>query len=67
MAMSSETGQIYIFDLETGALTTTFTSHAMSVRSVAWSPDSSVRIQSTASWKPHFINSVLASSQCIRR
>jgi WD40 repeat protein len=42
--MSSETGQIYIFDLEAGSLTTTFTSHVMSVRSLAWSPDSSVRI-----------------------
>jgi WD40 repeat protein len=44
VAMSSETGQIYIFDLEAGSLTTTFTSHAKSVRSLAWSPDSSVRI-----------------------
>lgn len=41
--MSSETGQIFIFDLESNSLTTTYTSHAMSVRSLAWSPDSSVR------------------------
>ena len=40
--MSSESGQIYIFDVETSTLSMTFTSHAMSVRSVAWSPDSNV-------------------------
>lgn len=43
LAMSSETGQIFVFDLETNSLSAAFTSHAMSVRSVAWSPDSSVR------------------------
>ena len=41
--MSSESGQIYIFDIETSTLSVTFTSHAMPVRSVAWSPDSNVR------------------------
>ena len=40
--MSSESGQIYIFDIETGALSIAFTSYAMSVHSVAWSPDSTV-------------------------
>ncbi|PPQ65730.1 hypothetical protein CVT24_011763, partial [Panaeolus cyanescens] len=40
VAMSSETGQIYVFDLESNTLSITFTSHAMSVRSLAWSPDS---------------------------
>lgn len=42
VAMSSDAGQIFIFDLESETLATTFTSHAMSVRSLAWSPDSSV-------------------------
>jgi len=40
--MSSETGQIFIFDIESSSLSITYTSHAMSVRSLAWSPDSSV-------------------------
>lgn len=40
--MSSETGQIFIFDVESSSLSLTFTSHAMAVRSLAWSPDSSV-------------------------
>lgn len=42
--MSMETGQIYIFDVEAGSLTTTYTSHALNVRSLAWSADSSVRV-----------------------
>lgn len=42
VALSSETGQIFIFDTESSALSITFTSHAMAVRSVAWSPDSNV-------------------------
>jgi len=42
LAMSSETGQIFIFDLEKSALATTYTSHAMPVRSLSWSSDSSV-------------------------
>jgi WD repeat-containing protein 61 len=42
LAMSSESGQIYIFDIESSTLSITFTSHAMSVRSLAWSPDSNV-------------------------
>ena len=42
MALSSETGQIYVFDLESNSLIATYTSHAMAVRSLAWSPDSSV-------------------------
>jgi len=40
VAMSSETGQIYIFDLGSASLLATYTSHAMAVRSLAWSPDS---------------------------
>ena len=44
IALASESGQVFIFDLESNALATAFTSHAMSVRSVAWSYDSSVRI-----------------------
>ena len=40
--MSSETGQIYIFDLASEKLLSTYTSHAMAVRSLAWAPDSQV-------------------------
>lgn len=41
--MSSETGQIYIFDLASEKLLATYGSHAMAVRSLAWSSDSQVR------------------------
>ncbi|KDR84418.1 hypothetical protein GALMADRAFT_237275 [Galerina marginata CBS 339.88] len=47
VAMSSETGQIYIFDVESSALSFTFTSHAMSVRSLAWSPDSNLLLSAS--------------------
>ncbi|KAF5321064.1 hypothetical protein D9619_000132 [Psilocybe cf. subviscida] len=47
VAMSSESGQIYIFDIEAGALSFTFTSHAMSVRSLAWSPDSNLLLSAS--------------------
>jgi len=39
-----ETGQIFVFDLESNTLWTTFTSHAMPVRSISWSADSSVSV-----------------------
>ena len=42
VALSTESGQIYVFDLESGSLATTFTSHAMSVRDIVWSPDGNV-------------------------
>ena len=42
VAMSTEAGQIYIFDLESNSLTATYTSHAMSVRALSWSPDCQV-------------------------
>ncbi|KAJ7129338.1 WD repeat-containing protein 61, partial [Mycena epipterygia] len=47
IALSTETGQIYIFDIEAGALTTTYTSHALSVRSLAWSADSSLLLSAS--------------------
>ncbi|KAJ7094450.1 WD repeat-containing protein 61 [Mycena belliarum] len=47
IALSTETGQIYIFDVEAGELTTTYTSHAMSVRSLAWSADSSLLLSAS--------------------
>lgn len=47
VALSSETGQIYIFDLESNSLSMTFTSHAMAVRSVAWSPDSTLLLSAS--------------------
>src|SRR5882724_8751650 len=40
--MSSETGQLYMFDVESSQLLNTYTSHAMCVRSLAWSPDAQV-------------------------
>jgi len=47
VALALETGQIFIFDLESNALSTTFTSHAMAVRSLAWSADSSLLISAS--------------------
>ncbi|KAF8722348.1 hypothetical protein AX14_009879 [Amanita brunnescens Koide BX004] len=47
IALASESGQVFIFDLESNALATAFTSHAMSVRSVAWSYDSSLLISAS--------------------
>ncbi|KAF8805991.1 WD repeat-containing protein 61 [Phlegmacium glaucopus] len=47
IAMSSESGQIYIFDIESSTLSITFTSHAMSVRSLAWSPDSNLLLSAS--------------------
>ncbi|CAK5262487.1 unnamed protein product [Mycena citricolor] len=42
VALSTEAGQIYIFDLEAGALSATYTSHALAVRALSWSADSSL-------------------------
>ncbi|KAH7887304.1 WD40-repeat-containing domain protein [Phlebopus sp. FC_14] len=39
LALSTETGQVFIFDLESASLTATYSSHAMTVRSFAWSHD----------------------------
>ncbi|KAG5651490.1 hypothetical protein H0H81_008490 [Sphagnurus paluster] len=47
IAMSSETGQIFLFDIESSSLITTYTSHAMSVRNLAWSPDSSLLLSAS--------------------
>ncbi|KAF8139095.1 WD40-repeat-containing domain protein [Boletus edulis] len=65
IALSSESGHVFIFDLESGSLATTYTSHAMAVRSLAWSYDGQLLItasddkrlvlhdvRSTASGKP---------------
>ncbi|KAJ7930110.1 WD repeat-containing protein 61 [Mycena leptocephala] len=49
IALSTETGQIYIFDVEAQALTTTYTSHALSVRSLAWSATLAKRVGGQAS------------------
>jgi WD40 repeat protein len=43
VALSVDSGQIFVFDLASSALTSTYTSHAMAVRSLSWSPDSQVR------------------------
>ncbi|GJJ15851.1 hypothetical protein Clacol_010129 [Clathrus columnatus] len=47
IALSSETGQIYMFDLESSQLLNTSTSHAMCVRSLAWSPDSQLLVSAS--------------------
>lgn len=47
VAMSSETGQIYIFDIASASLSSTYTSHAMAVRSLAWSADSQLLISAS--------------------
>ncbi|KIY50781.1 WD40 repeat-like protein [Fistulina hepatica ATCC 64428] len=46
-SLASETGQVYVFDIESAQLQTTLTSHAMSVRSVAWSTDSSLLLSAS--------------------
>ncbi|KAL4243292.1 WD40/YVTN repeat-like-containing domain superfamily protein [Abortiporus biennis] len=47
IAMSSESGQIYIFDIASEKLLSTYTSHAMAVRSLAWSPDSQLLLSAS--------------------
>lgn len=47
VAMGSETGQIYLFDVESGMLANTYTSHAMGVRSLAWSSDSQLLLSAS--------------------
>ncbi|KZT70233.1 WD40 repeat-like protein [Daedalea quercina L-15889] len=47
VAMSSETGQIYLFDVASSSLASTYTTHAMAVRSLAWSPDSNLLISAS--------------------
>ncbi|KAF8837290.1 hypothetical protein BDN67DRAFT_973168 [Paxillus ammoniavirescens] len=37
IALSADTGQVFTFGLESGSLTTTCSSHAMAVHSLAWS------------------------------
>ncbi|KAH7104678.1 WD repeat-containing protein 61 [Auriculariales sp. MPI-PUGE-AT-0066] len=47
VAYSTESGQIYLFDTESGALTSTFSSHAMCVRDLAWSYDSTLLLSAS--------------------
>ncbi|KAJ7068618.1 WD repeat-containing protein 61 [Mycena amicta] len=47
VALASETGQIYVFDVEKAALSTTYTSHALAVRSLVWSADSSLLLSAS--------------------
>ncbi|KAH9179507.1 WD repeat-containing protein 61 [Lactarius sanguifluus] len=47
LALSIESGQIFIFDLASGTLTSTYTSHAMAVRSLSWSPDSQLLLSAS--------------------
>lgn len=43
VALAIETGHIFIFDVESQSLTSTYSSHAMTVRGFAWSYDGNVR------------------------
>jgi len=47
VALSTETGQMYIFDVESNALMSTYSSHAMAVRSLAWSRDSQLLLSAS--------------------
>ncbi|KZW02542.1 WD repeat-containing protein 61 [Exidia glandulosa HHB12029] len=47
VAYSTESGQIYIFDCEAGALAATYSSHAMCVRGFAWSLDSQLLLSAS--------------------
>ncbi|KAF7301986.1 WD repeat-containing protein 61 [Mycena indigotica] len=47
VALASETGQIYVFDVEQAALSATFTSHALAVRSLVWSADSNLLLSAS--------------------
>lgn len=46
VAMSTESGTIYVFDTQKQALVSTFASHAMCVRMLSWSADGKVRFTS---------------------
>lgn len=50
VAMSTESGTIYIFDTQKQALVSTFASHAMCVRMLSWSADGKVRFTSAFVW-----------------
>ncbi|TDL30073.1 WD40 repeat-like protein [Rickenella mellea] len=47
IALSTETGQIYIFDATSSTLLSTYASHAMAVRQLAWSADSTLLLSAS--------------------
>ncbi|KAL5507734.1 REC14 [Sanghuangporus vaninii] len=47
IALSLETGQIYIFDLASSQLLQTYTAHATTVRALSWSSDSSLLLSAS--------------------
>ena len=47
MALSLETGQIFIFDIASKTLSSTYTAHAACVRSISWSDDSSLLLSAS--------------------
>ncbi|QRV72938.1 hypothetical protein RhiJN_00952 [Ceratobasidium sp. AG-Ba] len=47
IALSSDAGQIFVFSLETQQLVVTYASHAMCVRSLAWSSDSQLLLSAS--------------------
>ncbi|KAF8607791.1 WD repeat-containing protein 61 [Ceratobasidium sp. AG-I] len=47
ISLSSDSGQIFVFDMETQQLVVTYASHAMCVRSLAWSSDSQLLLSAS--------------------
>ncbi|KAI0746907.1 WD repeat-containing protein 61 [Daedaleopsis nitida] len=47
VCMSSETGQVYVFDIATSSIQAAYSSHAMAVRSLAWSADSNLLLSAS--------------------
>jgi len=47
LALSTEQGQIYVFDIEKKEIVNSFASHAMCVRSLAWSADSQLLLSAS--------------------
>ncbi|KAK4683813.1 WD repeat-containing protein 61, partial [Tremellales sp. Uapishka_1] len=40
LAVATEAGHVFIVDVETSAVVATYSSHAMAIRTISWSPDS---------------------------
>ncbi|KAI1798096.1 WD repeat-containing protein 61 [Ganoderma leucocontextum] len=47
VAMSSEAGQIFVFDIASNSIQVAYSSHAMAVRSFAWSADSTLLLSAS--------------------
>ncbi|KAI0711154.1 WD repeat-containing protein 61 [Cerioporus squamosus] len=47
VAMSSDAGQIFVFDIASSSIQAAYSSHAMAVRSLAWSADSNLLLSAS--------------------